>query len=166
MTHGFFPAGVGKRSAWWRACCRGGEAKQIFTDPVTLTHGFCCGGRCREPAAGAANRNKYLRDPLTLTHGFFRQGSGNGVPGGEPAAGAANRNKYIYGSADIDTRFFSCRGRETECLVASLLPGRPYLFQVRAYNRAGVGPWSSPLEVISGTVPSRYLHTVLFGSDL
>ncbi len=100
------------------------------------------------------------------------QGSGNGVPGGEPAAGAAKRNKYLRirwhwltvvvagagvgkqsaGSADIDSRFFSGRGRETECLVASLLPGRPYLFQVRAYNRAGVGPWSSPLEVISGNV--------------
>jgi hypothetical protein len=24
LTHGFFPAGVGKRSAWWQACCRGG----------------------------------------------------------------------------------------------------------------------------------------------
>jgi len=45
------------------------------------------------------------------------------------------------------------RGRETECVVASLLPGRPYLFQVRAYNRAGDGPWSSPLEVISGAGP-------------
>jgi hypothetical protein len=45
------------------------------------------------------------------------------------------------------------RGRETECVVASLLPGRPYLFQVRAYNRAGVGPWSPPLEVISGQLP-------------
>ena len=42
------------------------------------------------------------------------------------------------------------RGRDTECVVASLLPGRPYLLQVRAHNRAGHGPWSSPLEVVSG----------------
>jgi len=45
------------------------------------------------------------------------------------------------------------RGRDTECVVASLLPGRPYLFQVRAQNRAGPGPWSAPLEVISGAGP-------------
>jgi hypothetical protein len=30
------------------------------------------------------------------------------------------------------------RGRDLDCLVAGLLPGRPYLFQVRAFNRAGV----------------------------
>ena len=42
------------------------------------------------------------------------------------------------------------RGRETECVVASLLPGRPYLFQVRAFNRVGPGPWSDSLEVVSG----------------
>ena len=42
------------------------------------------------------------------------------------------------------------RGRETECVVASLLPGRPYLFQVRAFNRVGPGPWSESLEVVSG----------------
>ena len=42
------------------------------------------------------------------------------------------------------------KGSETECMVASLMPGRPYLFQVRALNRAGAGPWSDSLEVISG----------------
>merc|ERR1719228_2377776 len=45
------------------------------------------------------------------------------------------------------------RGRDTECVVASLLPGRPYLFQVRAQNRAGPGPWSAPQEFISGAGP-------------
>ena len=30
------------------------------------------------------------------------------------------------------------RGRDLDCAVAGLLPGRPYLFQVRAFNRAGV----------------------------
>ena len=45
------------------------------------------------------------------------------------------------------------RGRDTECVVASLMPGRPYLFQVRAQNRAGAGAWSEPLEVISGAGP-------------
>jgi hypothetical protein len=45
------------------------------------------------------------------------------------------------------------RGRDTECVIASLLPGRPYLFQVRAHNRAGAGPWSQPLEAVSGAGP-------------
>lgn len=30
------------------------------------------------------------------------------------------------------------RGCDLDCTVAGLLPGRPYLFQVRAFNRAGV----------------------------
>ncbi|XP_059174236.1 fibronectin type-III domain-containing protein 3A-like isoform X2 [Physella acuta] len=42
------------------------------------------------------------------------------------------------------------KGHDRDCIVAGLLPGRPYLFQVRAFNRAGAGPWSEPLEVISG----------------
>ncbi|QQP54311.1 Uncharacterized protein FKW44_007105, partial [Caligus rogercresseyi] len=45
------------------------------------------------------------------------------------------------------------KGRDNECAVASLLPGRPYLFQVRAHNRAGAGPWSDTLEVVSGAGP-------------
>uniref|UniRef100_A0A0P5L944 Fibronectin type III domain-containing protein 3B n=1 Tax=Daphnia magna TaxID=35525 RepID=A0A0P5L944_9CRUS len=46
-------------------------------------------------------------------------------------------------------------GYETECLVASLLPGRCYAFQVRASNRIGFGPWSESFEIKSGPgVPS------------
>ena len=30
------------------------------------------------------------------------------------------------------------RGRDLDCVVAGLMPGRLYLFQVRAFNRAGV----------------------------
>ncbi|CAF5189395.1 unnamed protein product, partial [Rotaria magnacalcarata] len=42
------------------------------------------------------------------------------------------------------------RGRDLDCTVAGLLPGRPYIFQVRAFNRAGGGPWSEYLDVLSG----------------
>ncbi|BFZ00266.1 hypothetical protein BsWGS_03305 [Bradybaena similaris] len=42
------------------------------------------------------------------------------------------------------------KGHDRDCIVAGLLPGRPYLFQVRAFNRVGAGPWSEPLEVVSG----------------
>ena len=30
------------------------------------------------------------------------------------------------------------KGRDLDCIVAGLSPGRPYLFQVRAINRVGV----------------------------
>ncbi|XP_063236459.1 fibronectin type-III domain-containing protein 3A isoform X2 [Bacillus rossius redtenbacheri] len=44
-------------------------------------------------------------------------------------------------------------GRDAECLVTDLSPGRSYLFQVRAANRIGAGPWSVPVEVVSGAAP-------------
>ncbi|XP_035704090.1 fibronectin type-III domain-containing protein 3A isoform X3 [Folsomia candida] len=42
------------------------------------------------------------------------------------------------------------RGKDCECIVNRLLPGRAYLFQIRAFNRIGAGDWSDPLEIISG----------------
>uniref|UniRef100_A0A6A7G3P9 Fibronectin type-III domain-containing protein 3A-like isoform X1 n=1 Tax=Hirondellea gigas TaxID=1518452 RepID=A0A6A7G3P9_9CRUS len=44
-------------------------------------------------------------------------------------------------------------GRNNECTVASLLPGRAYIFLVRAVNRVGPGQWSEPLESVSGAGP-------------
>ena len=35
------------------------------------------------------------------------------------------------------------KGQDLDCIVAGLLPGRPYLFQVRAFNRAGVSTFSA-----------------------
>ena len=35
------------------------------------------------------------------------------------------------------------KGQDLDCIVAGLLPGRPYLFQVRAFNRAGVSAFSA-----------------------
>lgn len=42
------------------------------------------------------------------------------------------------------------RGPDLECVVAGLLPGQTYQVQIRAFNRAGAGPWSDFLEVQSG----------------
>lgn len=41
-------------------------------------------------------------------------------------------------------------GHDTECGVAGLLPGRAYQFKVKAVNKAGAGPWSDSLEVVTG----------------
>ena len=71
--------------------------------------------------------------------------------------GGAAITEYEIDMTSLDNTTMSVyRGKELECVVASLLPGRPYLFQVRAQNRAGAGAWSSPLEVISGAgAPDR-----------
>ncbi|XP_054719651.1 fibronectin type-III domain-containing protein 3A-like isoform X2 [Uloborus diversus] len=57
------------------------------------------------------------------------------------------------------------KGPETSCIVNGLLPGRPYLFQVRAYNRAGAGPFSDPLEVVSGAGPPDAPRNLLATCD-
>jgi len=41
-------------------------------------------------------------------------------------------NSDVSGTRDV------YRGHDTQCTVASLLPGRLYAFQVKANNRAGV----------------------------
>jgi len=41
-------------------------------------------------------------------------------------------NSDVCGSRDV------YRGHDTQCTVASLLPGRLYTFQVKANNKAGV----------------------------
>ena len=60
-------------------------------------------------------------------------------------------------SLDNDRRQVYC-GRDTQCTVASLLPGRPYIFLLRAVNRKGPGVWSEPFEVVSGAGPPDIPH--------
>ena len=38
-------------------------------------------------------------------------------------------------------------------LFFSLLPGRPYMFLLRAINSEGTGAWSDPFDVVSGAGP-------------
>lgn len=54
------------------------------------------------------------------------------------------------------------KGLETECLVTDLYPHTSYSLTVRAVNRVGAGPWSTPLDVTSGpAVPVRPQPPVL-----
>ncbi len=92
-------------------------------------------GRCEKPRL----HGKPKSNNLSLRWGFPDYDGGAQVQEFQVDMTAPdNRTRSVY------------KGRETECVVASLLPGRPYLFQVRAYNRAGAGPWSESLEVVSG----------------
>lgn len=54
-------------------------------------------------------------------------------------------------SEDANERI-AYQGLESETLVADLSPGTQYVFQLRAVNKVGKGPWSDPLEVTSGAV--------------
>ena len=59
---------------------------------------------------------------------------------------------------DNSTRI-AYRGRDLDCAVAGLLPGRPYLFQVRAFNRAGVRRLVSLVKKkASPSLVSRLVH--------
>ena len=49
-------------------------------------------------------------------------------------------------------------GYETECLVASLLPGRCYAFQVRASNRIGVRSTKRKKKIMNMYLDSCFLN--------
>ncbi len=104
------------------------EVCHVCTEPV-------CPGRCERPRL----HGKPRASSLHLRWGWPESDGGAQVQEFEVDMTAMdNSTRSVY------------RGRDTECQVASLLPGRPYLFQVRAHNRAGPGPWSESLEVVSG----------------
>lgn len=104
------------------------EECHICTEPVAP-------GQCAPPRP----HGKPKANSLHLKWGWPELDGGSPVTEFEiDMTSPDNKTKAVY------------RGRETECVVASLLPGRPYLFQVRAFNRVGHGPWSDSLEVVSG----------------
>lgn len=104
------------------------EECHICTEPVAP-------GQCAPPRP----HGKPKANSLHLKWGWPELDGGSPVTEFEiDMTSPDNKTKAVY------------RGRETECVVASLLPGRPYLFQVRAFNRVGHGPWSESLEVVSG----------------
>lgn len=104
------------------------EICHICTEPV-------CPGQCAPPRP----HGKPKATSLHLKWGWPETDGGSPVTEFEiDMTMPDNKTRAVY------------RGRETECVVASLLPGRPYLFQVRAHNRVGAGPWSDSLEVVSG----------------
>ena len=104
------------------------EVCHICTEPVAP-------GQCAPPRP----HGKPKANSLHLKWGWPESDGGSPVTEFEiDMTSLDNKTRAVY------------RGRETECVVASLLPGRPYLFQVRAFNRVGPGPWSESLEVVSG----------------
>ena len=107
------------------------EICHISTEPV-------CPGQCAPPRV----HGKPKSSSLQLKWGWPETDGGSPVTEFEIAMTEPdNATRTVY------------RGAATECVVASLLPGRPYLFQVRAHNKMGAGNWSDTLEVVSGAGP-------------
>ena len=107
------------------------EVCHISTEPV-------CPGQCAPPRV----HGKPKSSSLQLKWGWPETDGGAPVTEFEVSMTEPdNATRTVY------------RGAATECVVASLLPGRPYLFQVRANNKMGVGSWSDTLEVVSGAGP-------------
>ena len=51
------------------------------------------------------------------------------------------QSPHALQDADIEEWTTCYEGPELSCNVQNLLPGRHYVFQVRAFNRVGAGPW-------------------------
>ncbi|CAG0884777.1 unnamed protein product [Darwinula stevensoni] len=105
------------------------------SDPLRVTTLPVCPGQCPPPWLTGKPK----------AHSLHLKWAPPEYDGGSPV-----REYQVDVTSPDNTTLQAYRGMETECVVASLLPGRPYLFQVRAYNKAGAGPWSEPLEVVSG----------------
>jgi len=117
------------------ACATEGGGSSAYSEECHLTTEPVTPGQCAPPRLhGKAKANS-----LHLKWGWPEYDGGAPVQEFEvDMTSCANQTRGVY------------KGRDTECVVASLLPGRPYLFQVRAHNRAGAGAWSESLEVVSG----------------
>uniref|UniRef100_T1IZQ5 receptor protein-tyrosine kinase n=1 Tax=Strigamia maritima TaxID=126957 RepID=T1IZQ5_STRMM len=119
-----------------RASSQGGlsEYSEVFAASTLAV----CPGRCSVPRL----HGKPKATTLNLKWNYPEDDGGSPITEFEiEMTNPDNTSRQVY------------RGRDLDCMIASLLPGRPYLFQVRAYNKVGFGPLSEPLEVVSGAGP-------------
>ncbi|XP_052830846.1 fibronectin type-III domain-containing protein 3A, partial [Octopus bimaculoides] len=115
--------------------CSGPGGKSDFSDSISVTTPAVIPGQSQPPK---------LQGKPKATSLHLRWGPPVS-DGGSPIT------EYIVQmvSPDNTTREVY-KGRDTDCVVAGLLPGRPYLFQVKCSNKIGAGPWSESCEVVSG----------------
>ncbi|CAG0916270.1 unnamed protein product [Notodromas monacha] len=121
-----------------RVRCSGPGGTSDFSETTSVSTAAVCPGPCAPPrCVGKPKANSVcLRWAVPE------------VDGGTPVT-----DYEVDVTGPDNTTASAYRGRDTECVVASLLPGTPYLFQVRAVNKAGPGAWSEPTEVVSGAGP-------------
>lgn len=126
-----------------RVQCKSSGGKSDWSEVSTVTTEAVCPGVCPSPRLLGKPKASQLQ-----------------LKWGDPDhdGGAPVLEFLIDMTAPDNDRRQVYRGRDHECTVASLLPGRPYIFLVRSVNRIGLGPWSEPLEVVSGAGPPDTPH--------
>ncbi|CAH1781329.1 unnamed protein product [Owenia fusiformis] len=118
-----------------RLCCFSKGGKSDWSDSMAVTLPPVTPGPCLPPKL----RGKPKATSVCLQWGY------PDYDGGAPVT------VFEINMTNPDSSNRECyKGPDLECTVAGLLPGRPYLFQVRASNKAGCGPWSERVELISG----------------
>ncbi|XP_064615415.1 fibronectin type-III domain-containing protein 3A-like isoform X3 [Liolophura sinensis] len=118
-----------------RAKCRSAGGVSDYSECCTVTTQAVAPGQCQPPKL----QGKPKASSLHLRWNYPEKDGGAQVTDFTAQMSFPdNTSREVY------------RGRDLDCIVAGLSPGRPYLFQVRAHNKAGAGPWSDPLEVVSG----------------
>ncbi|KAG0710430.1 Fibronectin type-III domain-containing protein 3a [Chionoecetes opilio] len=126
-----------------RVLCKSPGGKSDWSEVSTVTTEAVCPGVCHSPRLLGKPKASQLQ-----------------LKWGDPDydGGAPVQEFHVDMTAPDNDRRQVYRGRDHECTVASLLPGRPYIFLVRSVNRIGPGPWSEPLEVVSGAGPPDTPH--------
>ncbi|XP_076435428.1 fibronectin type-III domain-containing protein 3A-like [Babylonia areolata] len=118
-----------------RVACLSAGGQSQFSDSCAVTTESVVPGLCSSP--------KLLGKPRsTSLHLRWSQPLNDG---GSPVTQFA-----VQMISPDQSRREAYRGPGRDCVVAGLMPGQLYLFQVRAFNKVGGGPWSEPLEVTSG----------------
>ncbi|ELT87402.1 hypothetical protein CAPTEDRAFT_151424 [Capitella teleta] len=115
-------------------CSRGGQS--AWSDVLTAVTQAVAPGQCLPPVLCAKARSTSLQLKWL-------------VPDSTGGAPVMDFEVQQTTCAD-DTQRVVYKGHDLECTVAGLLPGRAFQFQVRALNKAGAGPWSETLDVVSG----------------
>nr|CAD7423352.1 unnamed protein product [Timema monikensis] len=122
-----------------RVSCISAGGRSESSEPCTVTTEAVCPGQCPPPWV----QGKPRATTFSLKWGYPE------YDGGAPLSEFEVEMKCPLDSSQRQVY----QGKETECVVTDLSPGQTYVFQVRAYNRVGAGPWSDPVEVLSGAAP-------------
>ncbi|KAE8744685.1 hypothetical protein FOCC_FOCC008688, partial [Frankliniella occidentalis] len=123
-----------------RVCCVTAGGRSDFSDVTTVTTDAVCPGQCQSFRLHGKPR------ATSLSLKWSYPNTDGGAPLSQFEIEVANAEKE-------KERRQAYVGRETECTVQDLQPGKCYVFHLRACNRVGPGPWSEPLKVQSGSAP-------------
>lgn len=120
-----------------RLCCKTAGGISNWSDVQTITTEPVVPGSCLPPTL--------LFDPRPYS--IAVKWSKPDYDGGSPVL------EYNVEICEGEICRLVYKGKETECTIEELLPGRRYSLKVKAFNRVGGGPWSETFDVTSGAAP-------------